>query len=62
MFTMRDAIIRAAGFEWPHLFASCFALMPDGQNLLQKEGVENYDLLHITQPQMIATTQYILMN
>jgi hypothetical protein len=36
MFTMRDAVIRAAGFEWPHLFASCFALMPNDGDILDK--------------------------
>ena len=26
MFTMKDTILKLAGFEWPHLFATCFCL------------------------------------
>ena len=26
MFTIRDAIIKYTGFDWPHLFATCFSL------------------------------------
>ena len=61
MFTIRDAIIRSTGFEWPHLFATCFALAEDSDSP-EFDVINNNDLLNITLPQILSTRQYILMN
>ena len=60
MFSIRDILLKQAGFEWPHLFATCFNI-DKGREAGLQEGIDNDQLLNQLLPAMLATSKASLI-